>query len=295
MTNGEVMIEAVDLRRQFGAKEAVQGISFTVRKGEIFGLLGPNGAGKTTTIRMLTGQIDPSGGNARVAGCDVVKERSTLKERIGVVFEEQNLYERLSARLNLEFSCWLYGVEESRADEVLELVQLRDRAKDPVREFSNGMKQRLMVARALLHRPQVLFLDEPARGLDPIAAHEVHQTIEQLRKAGTTVLLTTHLMEEADQLCQQVAFLVNGRLVANDSPRHLKLAHGQRVLTVTLGNNQPTGNSNGALDERPLNMDDSADQAKLAEWLASGQVQAVHSREATLEEVFIEVAGVRLV
>lgn len=294
MTNGEVMIEAVDLRRTFGTKEAVQGISFTVRKGEIFGLLGPNGAGKTTTIRMLTGQIDPSGGSARVAGCDVVKERSKLKERIGVVFEEQNLYERLSARLNLEFSCWLYGVEVKRVDEVLELVHLRDRAKDPVREYSNGMKQRLMVARALLHRPQVLFLDEPARGLDPIAANDVHQTIEQLRQEGTTVLLTTHLMEEADQLCQQVAFIVNGRLVANDTPRDLKLAHGQRELVVTMADGQATDHRSSVLKEVTLSMDTPSDQAQLAQWLASGQVRAVHSREASLEEVFIEVAGVRL-
>jgi ABC-2 type transport system ATP-binding protein len=295
MTDCPVMIEAIDLRRRFGSKEAVQGISFTVRKGEIFGLLGPNGAGKTTTIRMLTGQIDPSGGSARVAGCDVVKERAQLKERIGVVFEEQNLYERLSGRLNLEFSCWLYGVDVKRVEEVLELVGLRDRAKDPVREYSNGMKQRLMVARALLHQPPVLFLDEPARGLDPIAAREVHHTIEQLRQAGTTVLLTTHLMEEADQLCQQVAFLVDGRLVANDTPRNLKLAHGERVLEVTLGDGQPSQHGSGPLNEVTLSMDESADQAKLAEWMAADQVCAIHSREASLEEVFIEVAGVHLV
>ncbi|HLV97102.1 MAG TPA: ABC transporter ATP-binding protein [Ktedonobacterales bacterium] len=293
MTNeSEAMIEVNDLRRSFGAKEAVAGISFSARRGEIFGLLGPNGAGKTTTIRMLTGQIDPSGGSARVAGCDVVKERAHLKERIGVVFEEQNIYERLSARLNLEFSCWLYGVETSRVDEVLNLVRLLDRAKDPVRAFSNGMKQRLMIARALLHRPQVLFLDEPSRGLDPISAREVRETVEQLRKAGTTILLTTHLMEEADQLCQQVAFIVNGRLVANDTPRSLKLAHGQRSLAVTL-NGQPGQDGSAPLNEVTLSMDNPADQARLAEWMAAGQVRAVHSREATLEEVFIDVAGVR--
>src|SRR6266704_839105 len=186
----ELMIEAHDLRRTFGSKEAVAGISFSTRRGEIFGLLGPNGAGKTTTIRMLTGQIDPSGGNAVVAGCDIVKERAQLKQRIGVVFEEQNLYERLSARLNLEFSCWLYGLPESRVDEVLDLVRLRDRAKEPVRTFSNGMKQRLVVARALLHRPPILFLDEPSRGLDPISAREIRQTVKQLSDAGTTILLT---------------------------------------------------------------------------------------------------------
>ncbi len=294
MTHGpDGMIEADDLRRSFGAKEAVAGISFSVRRGEIFGLLGPNGAGKTTTIRLLTGQIDPSGGGARVAGCDVVKERAHLKERIGVVFEEQNLYERLSARLNLEFACWLYKVDTRRVDEVLDLVRLRDRAKEPVRVFSNGMKQRLVIARALLHRPQVLFLDEPGRGLDPIAAREVRETVEQLRREGTTILLTTHLMEEADQLCQQVAFIVNGRLLANDTPRSLKLAHGQRSLVVTLADGQPGQNGTHPLSEETLSMDSPADQAKLAQWMAAGRVRALHSREATLEEVFIEVAGVR--
>ncbi len=289
----ELMIEAHDLRRTFGSKEAVAGISFTTRRGEIFGLLGPNGAGKTTIIHMLTGQIDPSGGSAVVAGCDVVKERTRLKERIGVVFEEQNLYERLTARQNLEFSCWLYGLPESRVDEVLDLVRLRDRAKDRVRTFSNGMRQRLMIARALLHRPPLLFLDEPSRGLDPISAREVRQTIKQLSDAGTTILLTTHLMDEADQLCQRVAFIVNGRLVANDTPRNLKLAHGQRALLVTLAGDPGSRNGNSALCEMTLSLDDPADQQRLATWLAQDKVRAIHSREATLEEVFIEVAGVR--
>ncbi len=289
----ELMIEAQDLRRNFSSKEAVAGISFTTRRGEIFGLLGPNGAGKTTTIRMLTGQIDPSSGSAVVAGCDVVKERTRLKEHIGVVFEEQNLYERLSARLNLQFSCWLYGLPESQADEVLDLVRLRDRAKDKVRTFSNGMRQRLMIARALLHRPPLLFLDEPSRGLDPISAREVRQTIKQLSDAGTTILLTTHLMEEADLLCQRVAFIVNGRLVANDTPRNLKLAHGQRALLVTLGGDPDSQNGNSALREMALSLDDPADQQRLAAWMAQDKVRAIHSREATLEEVFIEVAGIR--
>jgi len=289
----ELMIEAQDLRRNFSSKEAVAGISFTTRRGEIFGLLGPNGAGKTTTIRMLTGQIDPSSGSAVVAGCDVVKERTRLKERIGVVFEEQNLYERLSARLNLQFSCWLYGLPESRVDEVLDLVRLRDRAKDKVHTFSNGMRQRLMIARALLHCPPLLFLDEPSRGLDPISAREVRQTIKQLSDAGTTILLTTHLMDEADQLCQRVAFIVNGRLVANDTPRNLKLAHGQRALLVTLAGDPGSQNGNSALCEMTLSLDDPADQQRLATWMTQDKVRAIHSREATLEEVFIEVAGVR--
>ena len=286
-----LMIEAHDLRRAFRHKEAVAGISFTARRGEIFGLLGPNGAGKTTTIRILTGQIDPSGGSAMVAGCDVVKDRVQLKERIGVVFEEQNLYERLSARNNLAFSCWLYGLPESRADEVLDLVQLRDRAKDHVSTFSNGMRQRLMIARALLHRPPMLFLDEPSRGLDPISARDIRLAIKQLSEEGITILLTTHLMDEADQLCQRVAFIVNGKIVANDTPRNLKLTHGERVLMVTLTEHGQNGHS--ALQDMTIKLDDPADQQRLSVWMAQDRVLAIHSHEATLEEVFIEVAGVR--
>jgi len=287
----DIMIEAHDLRRAFRHKEAVAGISFTARRGEIFGLLGPNGAGKTTTIRILTGQIDPSGGSAMVAGCDVVKDRARLKERIGVVFEEQNLYERLSARNNLAFSCWLYGLPESRADEVLDLVQLRDRAKDHVSTFSNGMRQRLMIARALLHRPPMLFLDEPSRGLDPISARDIRLAIKQLSEEGITILLTTHLMDEADQLCQRVAFIVNGKIVANDTPRNLKLTHGERVLTVTLTEHGQNGHS--ALQDMTIKLHDLADQQRLSAWMAQDRVLAIHSHEATLEEVFIEVAGVR--
>jgi ABC-2 type transport system ATP-binding protein len=196
--------------------------------------------------------------------------------------------------LNLEFSCWLYGLPKSRVDEVLELVKLRDRAKDPIRTFSNGMKQRIMIARALLHRPPMLFLDEPSRGLDPISAREVRQAVKQLSQEGITILLTTHLMEEADQLCEHVAFIVNGRLVANDRPRNLKLAHGQRALSVTLEEVLHAQNGDGPSNETTLSLDDPADQQRLAQWMAQGKVRAVHSREATLEEVFIEVAGIHL-
>ena len=288
-TTSDMMIEAHNLRRSFKTKKAVVDISFNVRRGEIFGLLGPNGAGKTTTIRMLTGQIDPDGGSARVAGCDVVKERAQLKERIGVVFEEQNLYERLSARNNLDFSRWLYGLPKSRVDEVLELVHLRDRARDRVSTFSNGMKQRMIIARALLHHPPMLFLDEPSRGLDPISARDIRETIKLLSDEGMTILLTTHLMEEADQLCQQVAFIVDGRLVANDAPRNVKLAHGRHELMVTL---KEDAHNVSTLRDVTLKIADATDQKQLEEWMAQGKVLAVHSREATLEEVFIEVAGI---
>ena len=287
------MIDVHALHRSFGTREAVAGISFSVRRGEIFGLLGPNGAGKTTTIRMLTGQIDPSKGSASVAGYDVVKERAQLKTRIGVVFQEQNLYERLSAQLNLEFSCWLYGLPKHEVDVVLDLVGLRERARDPVRTFSGGMKQRLMVARALLHHPPVLFLDEPTRGLDPVAAFELRKTIAQLSREGMAILLTTQLMDEADHLCQRLAFLVDGRIVANDTPRNLKLAHGERKMVVTLAASHPLGEELPVLTERILSMDAPADQAQLAEWMAQGTVMAIHSREATLEDIFMSLVGER--
>ncbi|GCE48493.1 ABC-2 type transport system ATP-binding protein [Thermosporothrix hazakensis] len=283
----ELMIEAFELSRTFGAKEAVKGINFSVRRGEIFGFLGHNGAGKTTTIRMLTGQIDPTGGRAQVAGYDVVRQNRELKQHIGVVFEDPNLYERLSARRNLEFACWLYDVPVSRVDEVLELVKLRDRAKEPLRTFSNGMRQRVMIARALLHRPEVLFLDEPSRGLDPITARDLRRTIARLSQEGMTILLTTHMMEEADQLCHRVAFIANGQLVANDTPRNLKLQHGERTMTVTLS-------EAGSLVEKLIHMDQPAEQAVLMQWMAEGKVLAVHSNEATLEDVFVKIAGTRL-
>jgi ABC-2 type transport system ATP-binding protein len=280
------MIETVDLRRTFNGRVAVDGVSFAVERGEVFGFLGPNGAGKTTTIRILTGQLLPSGGSARVAGFDCASEAQKLKPLIGVVFEQQNLYERMSGRENLTFFASLFGVPSSRVAEVLAQVGLSERAKDKVRVYSNGMKQRLLIARALLNQPQVLFLDEPTRGLDPGAARDIRQMVADLGRAGTTVFLTTHYMEEADQLCQRVAFLNEGRIVALDTPRHLKIAHGQRLVKVLLqgdGGAEPT--------EVTLSLDQPADARRLSDYMAQGQVLTIHSEEATLEDIFIKLAG----
>lgn len=220
-------IEAIHLTRNFNGLCAVDQISFSVDLGEVFGFLGPNGAGKTTTIRMLTGQLRPSGGRATVMGCDVVEGRGQLKPQIGVVWEVQNLYERLSARDNLVFAARLYGVERRRVDEILERFGLADRARDRLKGYSNGMKQRLLIARALLHRPRVLFLDEPTRGLDPGVAREIRGLVAELAQEGVTVFLTTHYMEEADRLSDRVAILDHGRIVAMDSPGRLKAQLGQ--------------------------------------------------------------------
>ena len=210
-------IEVNSLSRDFNGLHAVDGISFAVKAGEIFGFLGPNGAGKTTTLRILTGQL---------------QQREVLKPQIGVVFEYQNVYERLSAWENLVFTARLYGVPKERIKQVLEQVGLDERAQEQVKKFSNGMKQRLLIARALLPEPKVLFLDEPTRGLDPQMARGIRQIISSLADLGTTIFLTTHYMEEADKLCQRVAILDHGRIMALDTPAHLKEAHGGGDTTL---------------------------------------------------------------
>ena len=219
-------IEVQNLTRDYNGLRAVDHISFTVEPGEIFGFLGPNGAGKTTTIKMLTGQLRPTEGTARVMDCDVVEERQQLKPQIGVVFDSQNVYERLSARDNLLFTARLYGVDKRRVDEVLNMVGLTQRAKDKVKKYSNGMKQRLVIARALLHGPKVLFLDEPTRGLDPNVARDIRAFVVELSGQGVTVFLTTHYMEEADHLSHRVAILDQGKIVALGTPAELKAQHG---------------------------------------------------------------------
>ena len=220
-------IEVNELHRYYNGVKAVRGITFDVNYGEIFGFLGPNGAGKSTTIKVLTGQLRPTSGSAQVVGCDVVEQRQEFKPQIGVVFEYQNLYERLSAWDNLRFSARLYGVEKARINEVLAQVGLQERAKERIKKYSNGMKQRLLIARALLHEPKVLFLDEPTRGLDPGVAREIRSIIAELAEGGVTVFLTTHYMEEADRLSNRVAIIDQGEIVAIDTPENLKTIHGE--------------------------------------------------------------------
>jgi len=275
------MIEVEHLVKQYGEVHAVNGISFTVAEGEIFGLLGHNGAGKTTTIRMLTGRTLPTSGKVCVAGFDVVEHLDRVKPLINLVFEEPNLYERLTGRENLRFFAELYAVDAKRPDELLALVDLLDAADRKVKTYSSGMRQRLLVARALINDPRALFLDEPTRGLDPTSARELRDLVAGLSDKGTTVFLTTHYMEEADELCDRVAFLSHGEIVALDAPRELKLRYGQRTARVLLTNRQ----------EETIRLDDPADAARLEQWMQQGHVLTLHSQEGTLEDVFIELAG----
>ena len=224
------------LRRRPLEVEAVRGISFAVEQGELFGLLGPNGAGKTTTIKMLITLLLPTSGEARVLGLDVVEQASEVRKRIGYVFGgDRGLYERLSGRDNLRYFAELYGVsgkaQRRRIEEVLELVGLRGREQERVEGYSRGMRQRLHIARGILHDPEVVFLDEPTIGVDPVGARELRQTIGDLVGAGKTVLLTTHYMFEADALCDRIAVIAKGRIVGEGTPAALKA--GVAAGTVT--------------------------------------------------------------
>jgi ABC-2 type transport system ATP-binding protein len=274
-------VEVRGLRKHYGQVRAVDGISFAVAEGEVFGLLGHNGAGKTTTIRVLTGRARPTEGDATVLGHDVVRSRQAIRPLINLVFEDQNLYERMSGRDNLRLFATLYGAPLTRADELLDLVGLREAGRRAVKTYSTGMKQRLLVARALVNRPRVLFLDEPTRGLDPTSAREIRAIVARLARESVSIVLTTHYMEEADELCDRVAFLSQGRIVALDTPRELKLKHGQRTAKVLLRDRT----------EVTVRLDDPADAKRLEGWMRGGEVAAMHSEEGTLEDVFVALAG----
>lgn len=215
------------VRRRIVEVEAVRGVSFAIAKGELFGLLGPNGAGKTTTIKMLITLLLPSSGTARVLGFDVARESREVRKRIGYVFGgDRGLYERLSGLDNLRYFAELYGVEprlqKRRIAELLELVGLAGREREKVEGYSRGMRQRLHIARGLLHDPEVVFLDEPTLGVDPVGARELRATIAALTEVGKTVLLTTHYMFEADALCNRIAVISQGEIIAEGTPQALK-------------------------------------------------------------------------
>lgn len=219
-------VEALNLTKYYGETLAVDQVSFKVRKGEIFGFLGPNGAGKTTTIRMLSGLSQPSIGAARVLGYDIRSEVVKAKKGFGVVPESSNLYDELTALENLVFAAQLYGVPRQqrieRAEKLLETFGLLERRDSRFDTLSRGMKRALTIAAALIHRPQLIFLDEPTVGLDVVNARSLRSLIRELNRQGVTVFLTTHYLEEADLLCDRIALLVRGRIVALDTPQNLK-------------------------------------------------------------------------
>ena len=232
-------IVARSLRRTFkGGIEAVRAIDLTVAEGEVFGFLGPNGAGKTTTVRMLCTLLPPTSGTASVAGLDVVSEAAAVRRRIGVALQEIGLDPVQTGRELLELQCGLYGITgssgRSRAQELLELVGLTDAADRRTKTYSGGMKRRLDLASALVHSPRVLFLDEPTTGLDPASRMSIWAEVRRINAAGNTVFLTTQYLEEADQLCDRVAIIDGGQIVAQGTPEQLKAEMGHDVVSVSL-------------------------------------------------------------
>ena len=227
-------IEATDLTKYYANFLAVDHISFEVKQGEIFGFLGPNGAGKTTTMKMLTGQTRPTSGTLTVVGKNIVREPIEAKAVVGVVSENSNVYDEMSAWDNLIFAAQLYRVpkneREKKAKELLELFGLYERRKDRAGVFSKGMKRRLTIAAALVHMPRLLFLDEPTSGLDVQSSRMIRNLIKDLNRTGVTTFLTTHYIEEADQLCQRIAMINKGKIVAVDNPEKLKASIKERQI-----------------------------------------------------------------
>lgn len=269
-------------------KYAVKDVSFEIAEGEVFGFLGPSGAGKSTTQGVLTGLLPLQRGSVAVAGFDVRKPSRRMFNKLGVSFEQSNVYGKLTALENLEFYRRLFDVPTRDPKELLEIVGLDGVATQRASEFSKGMKHRLTFARSMLNSPEMWFLDEPTTGLDPAIASVIKGIIRDENKKGTTVFLTTHNMFIADELCDRVAFIIDGEIKLIDSPRNLKLQHGERLVEVEY-------RTNGDLEQATLSFVDEADRRKLNEIIDSGKVEMMHTKEATLEEIFIQVTGRELI
>jgi ABC-2 type transport system ATP-binding protein len=301
------------LRRKWMDVEAVRGVSFGIEQGELFGLLGPNGAGKTTTIKMLITLLIPTKGTASVLGFDVVKDAREVRKRIGYVFGgERGVYERLSGYDNLRYFAELYGVPpreiRPRIESLLELVGLKGREQERTEGYSRGMKQRLHIARGLLHDPPVVFLDEPTIGLDPVGARELRATIASLAEAGKTILLTTHYMFEADALCDRIAVINRGEIVAEGTPADLKrgVASGTVVEVEVFGLPEGTadrvrglsGVMSVSVEEREqaqvLSVQTQTDVELTQSILGSldgASVGRISRREPTLEDVYVALVA----
>ncbi len=282
MTEPAIVVEG--LCYSYGNIEAVKDVSFQVMPGEILGFLGPNGAGKSTTIKILTGQLNPKRGTARILDREIGHDDPILQAQIGVCFEEKNLYLNMSGLENLNFFASLFGIKKPDSMGVLRRVGLADRAKDRVHTYSKGMRQRMMISRAFINQPRVLFLDEPTDGLDPVTAASIRKTIKEEAERGAAVLLTTHDMHEADELSDRVAFINGGEIVALDTAENLKLEHGTRSVKVRLREGDDVREERIVLDE-----DGASDRiAKLA---ASKDLMTIHTEEASLEAIFIALTG----
>lgn len=265
-------------------KWAVRDMSFNISKGEIFGFLGPSGAGKTTTQRLIIGLLRNYTGNIEVLGKERSRWGKEYYEQIGVAFDFPNLYTKLTARENLQLIGAYYKSKVEDIDKLLDRVGLLPDKDVRVENFSKGMKMRLNFVRSIMHNPELMFFDEPTSGLDPVNAHIIKEIIQEQRKAGKTVFLTTHNMTVAEQLCDRVAFIVEGQIVVTGSPKDLMIEHGKRVVKVEYL-------LNGKLNEQDFDMNSIGENPEFLQIIKSADIKTIHSCEATLEDIFIKLTG----
>lgn len=281
----EYAIRVHHLQKSFQQKMALKDLSFDVKQGEIFGLLGPSGSGKTTTIKILTGELERTSGEVEVLGMSSsVFKTAKFKSQIGILSDNSALYERLTVYDNLKLFCKLYGVSLNQIDVMLELVNLENDKKTVVSKLSKGMKQRVLLAKALIHQPKLVFLDEPTSALDPVNMAYIHRGLRQLNKAGTTIFLTTHNMEEATELCDRVAFLNQGTIQELDHPETLRYKYSNRTFHIETFDGQTL-----IIDNKPEHAD------QIRDLIASGNVKRMYTDHPTLGEIFLKVTGKELV
>ena len=269
------------ISKKFRNDIVLKDISATLRQGEVLGFLGPSGAGKTTTIKIITGQLRQTSGEAYILGVNTAGIDESIYERIGIVTDTSGVYDYLSVYQNLKYFARILKVPEQRIEEVMEQTGLSEHRKKSAGKLSKGQTQRLVLARAVLHKPEVLFLDEPTSGLDPSTAVEIHNMLMELKEEGMAVFLTTHNMEEAAKLCDKVALLNEGNIVELGSPRDICLKYNREKKYRIL------------LSDGSVHMLKNSDETAIliAEWIKKGQIETIHSCEPTLESVFLEVTG----
>lgn len=280
------MIQVKNLYHSYKKNQeyAVNDVGFNIKEGEVFGFLGPSGAGKSTTQNILTGLLPMQKGAVKVDGLDIKKPSNAYFNKIGVSFERANVYKKLTGLQNLEFHAKMYDVKTDKPKKLLEMVDLADAGNKNASDYSKGMLQRLVFARSMINYPKVWFLDEPTSGLDPATASKIKAIIKEKQKLGATIFLTTHNMFIADELCDRVAFIVDGKLSLIDSPRNLRLKYGEQFVTVEYL-------KDGKQCSEKLSLIEKQEKAKLNDIISRYEIQTMHTNEATLEEIFIKVTG----